>query len=145
MTLEQYRINHSLLIEQYQWIEYDLEGLYAALSEDPFHEAIREIEKDSIGGVVRELRRIEAAQNLRIFSPEEYAELDQIRERRNYWCHVCYTEAYDKATGAPENATRLEEDLQQAFWVLKWLRSIKAEAHQRRFSGDAGIFVDKKL
>ncbi|HJJ79624.1 MAG TPA: hypothetical protein O0X74_02475, partial [Methanocorpusculum sp.] len=29
-TLEEYRIKHSLLIEQYQWIEFDLEGLCAA-------------------------------------------------------------------------------------------------------------------
>ena len=55
MTLEEYRIRHSILIEQYQWIEFDLEGLYAAVSDEPFCEALREIEKDSIGGVVREI------------------------------------------------------------------------------------------
>ena len=125
MTLEEYRIKHSLLIEQYQWIEFDLEGLCAALSEEPFLEALREIEKDSIGGVVREIRRIEAQHNITVFSQAEYQTLDQIRERRNFWCHVCYTEAYDKDTGAPRNAKMLSADLEEAETFLVRLRKIK--------------------
>ena len=50
MTLDEYRIKHSTLIEQYQWIEFDLEALYAFISDEPFHVAIQEIEKDAIGG-----------------------------------------------------------------------------------------------
>ena len=125
MTLEEYRIKHSLLIEQYQWIEFDLEGLYAALSEDPFYKALQEIEKDSIGGVVREIQKIEDQQNIVVFSEEEYQEIDQIRERRNFWSHRCYTEAYDKNTGAPRNANMLSDDLRKAETVLEWLRQIK--------------------
>lgn len=125
MTLEEYRIKHSLLIEQYQWIEFDLEGLYAALSEEPFCEALQEIEKDSIGGVVREIRKIEEYKNITVFSEDEYQELDQIRERRNFWCHVCYTEAYDKHTGAPKNAKMLSIDLWKAETFLERLRQIK--------------------
>lgn len=125
MTLEEYRMKHSMLIEQYQWIEFDLEGLCAALSEEPFYKALQEIEKDSIGGVVREIKKIENQQNITVFSEAEYEELDQIRERRNYWCHVCYTEAYDKNTGAPRNANMLSDDLRKAETVLEWLRQIK--------------------
>ena len=125
MTLEEYRIKHSMLIEQYQWIEFDLEGLCAVLSDEPFHEAIREIEKDSIGGVVREIRSIERQQEITVFTEAEYDELDHIRERRNYWCHVCYTEAYDKKTGTPRNASILLKDLQKAEAVMEWLRQIK--------------------
>lgn len=125
MTLEEYRIKHSMLIEQYQWIEFDLEGLYAVLSEDPFYEALQEIEKDSIGGVVREIKKIEGQRNIVVLSESEYQELDQIRERRNFWSHKCYTEAYDKDTGVPKNAAILPADLQEAETVLKWLRQIK--------------------
>ena len=131
MTLEEYRIKHSMLIEQYQWIEFDLEGLCAALSEEPFCEALQEIEKDSIGGVVREIKKIEDRQNITVFSEAEYEELDQIRERRNYWCHVCYTEGYDKNTGAPRNANMLSADLRKAETILEWLRQIK-KIHMRR-------------
>lgn len=130
MTLEEYRIKHSLLIEQYQLIEFDLEGLYATLSEEPFCKALQEIEKDSIGGVVREIKKIEEQQNITVFSETEYQELDQIRERRNFWCHVCYTEGYDKNTGAPRNAKMLSTDLWIAETFLARLRKIK-EIHMK--------------
>lgn len=125
MTLEEYRVRHSMLIEQYQWIEFDLEGLYAAISDEPFCEALWGIEKDSIGGVVRAIKKIEKEKNMTVFSNEEYQELDMLRERRNFWSHVCYTEAYDKNTGVPENAKMLLADLQKAETFLERLRKIK--------------------
>ncbi len=125
MTLKEYRISHSLLIEIYQWIEFDLEGLYAAICGDPFHEALQEIEKDSIGGVVREIKRIENEKNIVIFSKDDYKELDHLRERRNFWSHVCYTEVYDKEMGIPKNANMLPTDLKKAETFLKRLRQIK--------------------
>ena len=125
MTLEEYRIRHSMLIEQYQWIEFDLEGLYAAISDEPFCEALRGIEKDTIGGVVREIKRIEKEQNITVFSNDEYAALNTLRERRNFWSHVCYTEAYDNITGVPQNAQLLSSDLRQAETILKQLRKTK--------------------
>ena len=125
MTLEEYRIRHSLLIEQYQWIEFDLEGLYAAISDEPFCEALREIVKDSIGGIVHEIKKIEKEKNITIFSADEYQELDMMRERRNFWSHVCYTEAHNKITGVPLNAQMLSADLRKAEAFLEQLRKIK--------------------
>lgn len=125
MTLEEYRIKHSMLIEQYQWIEFDLEGLYAFLSDEPFHKAIRQIEKDAIGGVVWEIKKIENQRDITVFSRDEYEALDQIRERRNFWSHECYTESYDRQTGVPRNANLLAMDLKTAERVLGRLRQIK--------------------
>ena len=125
MTLEQYRILHSALMEQYQWIEFDLEGLYAFICEKPFLEAIEEIEKDAIGGVVREIQRIEQQRAINVFSQEKYERLDRIRERRNFWSHACYTEARDKKTGTPRNADRLADELKDAKEFLERLRQIK--------------------
>lgn len=114
-----------MLIEQYQWIEADLEGLYAAISDEPFCQALREIEKDSIGGVVREIKKIEREKNIVIFSEEEYQELDILRERRNFWSHACYTEARDKNTGTPRNSSMLSTDSRRAETFLERLRKIK--------------------
>lgn len=125
MTLEQYRILHSTLMEQYQWIEFDLEGLYAFICEKPFLEAIEEIEKDAIGGVVREIQRIEQQRAINVFSQEEYERLDRIRERRNFWSHACYTEGRDKRTGVPRNADRLAAELDEAENFSARLRQIK--------------------
>jgi hypothetical protein len=136
MTLEEYRIRHSMLIEQYQWIEFDLEGLFAFICGEPFCEALQEIEKDSIGGVVREIQKIEEERKIVVFSESEYEELDQIRQRRNFWCHVCYTEVYDKQSGAPKNAKLLRTDLVAAERFLGRLRQIKdiyAEEYRKNF------------
>ena len=66
-----------------------------------------------------------AEKNIVIFSEEEYQELDSLRERRNFWSHACYTEAYDKNTGAPRNAPMISTDLQKAENFLERLRKIK--------------------
>lgn len=136
MTLEEYRIQHSTLIEQYQWIEFDLEGLFAFICGEPFYEAIQEIEKDSIGGVVREIKKIEKERNIVVFFDYEYEELDQIRQRRNFWTHACYTEVYDRQ-GVPKNASMLTKDLVAAERFLGRLRQIKdifAEEYRNNFS-----------
>lgn len=124
MTLEEYRIAHSMLIEQYQWIEFDLEGLFALICGQPFHEAIEEIEKDSIGGVVRDIQKIEEERNITVFFQHEYEELDQIRQRRNFWSHASYTEPRD-LQGVPQNADLLAKDLAAAKRFLSRLRQIK--------------------
>jgi len=125
MTLDEYRILHSRLIEKYQWIEADLEELCAAVSHAPFHKALREIERDSIGGVVREIRQMEEKQNITVLSREEYEALDMIRERRNFWTHQCYIQKRDENTGVPQNADILSPDLQRAEDTLHWLRKVR--------------------
>ena len=41
MDLKEFRIAHSTLIEHYQFIEAHLEGIYAAVSDQPFLDGIR--------------------------------------------------------------------------------------------------------
>ena len=112
MEFKEFRIAHSTLIEHYQFIEAHLEGIYAAASDKSFLDGIREIEKDSLGGVVRELRELERDKGIRILSDEEYTQLRQIIERRNFWCHCCYFEMpFDLQTGGPARV----RDVQQLF------------------------------
>ena len=75
MILREFRISHSTLIEHYPFIETHLEGIYAALSGKPFKEGIREVENDSLGGVLREIRELEAQKGVRVFSEDEYGAL----------------------------------------------------------------------
>lgn len=125
MVLKEFRIAHSTLIEHYQFIEAHLEGIYAAVSDKPFCDGIKEIEKDSLGGVVRELKELEREKNISIFSEEEYAQLRQVIERRNFWCHVCYFEmAFDLKTGGPARVRDVQvlmEDMQTAEQWREWL------------------------
>lgn len=118
MVLKEFRITHSTLIEHYQFIEAHLEGIYAAISDKPFMDGIREIEKDSLSGVVRELRDLELMKGIKILTGEEYKQLRQLIERRNFWCHCCYFEmSFDLQTGNParvRDIQELMEDLQTA-------------------------------
>jgi hypothetical protein len=66
MVLKEFRITHSTLIEHYQFIEAHLEGIYAAISEKSFSDGLKEVEKDSLGGVVREIRELERDKKIRV-------------------------------------------------------------------------------
>ena len=118
MTLEKFRILHSTLIEHYQFMEAHLEGIYAVLSDKPFSVGVQEVEKDSLSGVVREIRAVEKEKNIRIFTEDEYTSLRQLIERRNFWCHCCYFEmVFDRETGGPakvRDVQALFEDLRTA-------------------------------
>ena len=118
MVLKEFRIAHSTLIEHYQFIEAHLEGIYAAVSDKTFREGLKDVEKDSLSGVVREIRELEKEKKIRILTDEENSQLRKIIERRNFWCHSCYFELpFDLETGGPakvRDVQRLFEDMQTA-------------------------------
>ena len=116
MVLKEFRITHSTLIEHYQFIEAHLEGIYAAISDKSFLDGVKEVERDSLGGVIREIREAEREKGIRVFTEEEYSTLRQITERRNFWCHCCYFElSFDLKTGGPARV----RDVQVLFEDLK--------------------------
>ena len=118
MTLDQFRILHSTLIEHYQFIESHLEGIYAAVSQKPFAEGIREVERDGLTGILQEIRREERQQRLTVFTDAQETQLRQLFDRRNFWCHSCYFEmVFDRETGGPakvRDVQQLMEDLEDA-------------------------------
>ena len=118
MVLKEFRIAHSTLIEHYQFMEAHLEGIYAALLDKPFRDGIREIERDSLSGVIREIREVEQKKNIQVFTGDDYDQLRRIIDRRNFWCHCCYYElAFDLKTGGPARVRDVQdmlEDLRQA-------------------------------
>lgn len=121
MDLKEFRITHSTLIEHYQFIEAHLEGIYAAVSDKNFADGIKDVEKDSLSGIIREIREIEQDKNINIFTEEEYKQLREIINRRNFWCHSCYFElSFDRKTGGlakVRDVKKLIEDIRDAeFW-----------------------------
>ena len=118
MVLNEFRVLHSTLIEHYQFIEAYLESIYASVSDKPFVIGLQEVEKDSLGGVVREIQDLEREKKIKIFTEDEYNQLRAIIERRNFWCHCCYFEmAFDRKTGGPakvRDVLTLFEDMKTA-------------------------------
>ena len=129
MVLNEFRILHSTLIEHYQFVEAHLEGIYAAVSEKPFAIGIQEVEKDSLGGVVREIKDLEREKKIKIFTEDEYNQLRVIIERRNFWCHCCYFEmAFDRKTGGPAKV----RDVQKLFEDLKTAEQWREQLFQKK-------------
>lgn len=128
MLLDKFRITHSTLIEHYQYIEAHLEGIYATVAGKSFHEGIKEVEKDSLSGVVREIKEIERERGIRIFSQEEYAQLRQIIERRNFWCHCCYFDlSFDRQTGGLAKVRDVQQLLEDLRTAEQWREQLFAK------------------
>ena len=118
MMLKEFRIAHSTLIEHYQFIEAHLEGIYAAVSDKSFLAGVQEVEKGSLSSAIREIRELEREKDTRVFTEDEYEQLRQLVERRNFWCHCCYFEmSFDLKTGGPAKVRDVQAmfaDLQAA-------------------------------
>lgn len=131
MILKEFRIIHSTLIEHYQYIEAHLEGIYAAISDKTFSEGIKDVEKDSLSGVVREIKEVEDRKGINVFTADDYKQLRLIIDRRNFWCHSCYFElSFDRKTGGlskVRDEKKLMTDLQDAEQWREKLYNIKIE------------------
>lgn len=139
MTLTEFRIAHSCLIEQYQYIEFHLEGIYA-FSNEKFSEAIEDVERDSMSRLLRRIQDWEKKQKLNIFTKEEYARLRRITTRRNFWSHECYTKLpfnrRDGSLKSEEDIQTLAEDTEEAKKMRSFLKEKEKELGK--------IYIDKK-
>ena len=139
MILKEFRIAHSTLIEHYQFMETHLEGIYAAVSDKPFGIGLKEIEKGSLSDAVRAIKELEKEKNIRIFTEEEYRQLRQIIDRRNFWCHCCYYElSFDLQTGGPAKVSDVQillEDLKTAEQWREQLFRKKIELLEKKQQG----------
>ena len=117
MTLENFRIQHSIIVEHYQYIEHHLEGIYALICGNSFPSGLKTVEKSNMAQLLSEISKIETETNLSILSDSDYETLEHIRVRRNYWCHECYVNiVFDRKTGTPKKTyvDLLIKDIQEA-------------------------------
>ena len=131
MNLEKFRILHSTLIEHYQFIEAHLEGIYAAVSNKSFAEALKDVEKDGLGGILRDIQRLERKEQIDVLSDEACDQLRDVFERRNFWCHSCYFEmVFDRQTGGPAKV----RDVQQLLEDLKTAEHWRQQLFEKKIS-----------
>lgn len=128
MTLENFRIMHSTLIENYQYIEFHLEGIYAALAGKSFIAGLKDVETSNIAKLIVEIKKLESAKQVSNISQLTYDRIEQARARRNYWCHNCYVDMCFKNNGDPKkekDVKALMNDLREAENLREDLFEIK--------------------
>lgn len=131
MTLEQFRILHSTLIEHYQFIENHLAEMSAILSEKRFCDGLMDVEQYNISKLIRIIQTQETVLGKRVFTDETYADLKILCERRNFWVHDCYYNmSFDRKTGGPKRVfdrQQLRQDIQAAEQMRDFLFNRKME------------------
>ena len=129
MRLEEFRIKHSTLIENYQFIEQQLKGIYAAISGNEFLSALEDVELSNVRKLVVGIQEIENQNNISVIPVEVYNRIDESRLRRNYWCHSCYFKMAFKLNGDPKyekDINILKKDLREAEELREILFQIKS-------------------
>lgn len=118
MTLNEFRISHSTLIDHYQFIEFNLKGIYAAICGRDFSDGLEEVAQHNLRRLLNEIKQLDIHNELSLFSDSDYERLFAICERRNFWCHSCYVEiVFDPKTDAPKyerDIDSLKKDLREA-------------------------------
>ena len=108
MDLKEFRLLHSELVEHYQFIEFHLEGICAVLYGVSLYDGMKQVEKHSISRLIQEVRRLEKGRNVPILTEAEWEEVEQVNQRRNFWCHECYVDlVFDFKTGGLKNISDL--------------------------------------
>lgn len=88
-SMDRFRALLGEIIEYFQCIEYDLKRIYSAISSEDFDECMDTLEGDNWGVVLNKLKSLDYTYDEPYLSQNDYQLLDEIRERRNYWCHQC--------------------------------------------------------
>lgn len=127
MEIEVFRVNHSRIIEQYQLIEWHLEGIFGLLEQGDFEELTHRVENDTMGELIRKVRFLIKENKVSLLSKEDFSILDDIRDDRNYWCHSCFLDVNDNPEKYGEIAKRLLSNLDKVIGMNDKLEEVFKE------------------
>ena len=111
MDNQEFRINHSQIIEEYQFIEWHLEGIFGLLEYGNFEELTHRVENDAMGELIRKVRFLVKENKVSCLNKEDFATLDEIRDDRNFWCHSNFLDIHDDSKSYIDQLTRIKKDL----------------------------------
>ena len=131
MNIRQFRERHSYLIEQYQYVERELEGIYASVSGKSFNSGLRDVEKTNLNKLLMLIEEAEVTSGREILPESDKTDLRRLLPRRNFWVHNCYVDMlFDRKTDDIKNQSdidQLENDIRTAETIRQRLFEIKAE------------------
>lgn len=141
MTETEFRVNHSTIIEYYQYIEMHLKVICAALLSDEernWYQRLNDYESDPLGKLIKKIKKTQRQNEREVLTPEDLTALKNIQVARNYWAHQCFG-ALDHVTfkndtvKKQEYADRIETDLKLA---IEWDEKLADKVHSLNLSID---------
>lgn len=130
MDIKEFRVKHSELVEQYQFIEFHLEGLFAIMQNDGdnFVELAHRVENDAMGELIRKVRfLIKEKKHQDLLTKNDFANLDDIRDDRNFWCHSNFLELNKDPELFSKHCSKIENDLNKTIDMNNKLRDVFQE------------------
>ncbi len=147
MTQDEFRIKHSMLIENYQHIEKHLEAILSCLKKPTIYEGLKEVEKTNLHRLLILVEKAEKQSGKEVLSERESERLRELFERRNFWTHDCYTTlCFDAKTGGlrfKKDIDALNHDLYESEDVRRGLQEKKIVLLQKRGSGFFDLNFDQ--
>lgn len=90
MTYERFKILYSETISYFQLIENDLKWIYSLMRKGNVGDNYDSLDKRNLGFIIKELKELDYSDGTPFISKDDYNFLNQMREKRNYWCHQAY-------------------------------------------------------
>ena len=118
---ERFKAMHSEIIMYFQCIEYDMKRIYSGMSADNYFDCMDMLDGKNWGVILNKLKELDHSDDDPYFTDEDYKLLDEIRERRNYWCHQCYLDYvyisndYDRQARLERLCRQLENEKNRAY------------------------------
>ena len=133
MTLSEFQILHSELIGCFQFIENDLKWIYSLMRKGDVGENFDSLDKTNLGFVIKILKELDNSDGKPFLSPDDYNFLNQMREKRNYWCHQCYVDfvylqGSERSREFNKICSKLQRDHQRVIAVQKNVEQAKITA-----------------
>ena len=133
MTYQEFLLLHSDTIRCFQLIEHDLKGIYAFMQQGDVDENFESLSKKNLGYVLKSLKKLDYSDGDPFLSPEDYNFLNQMRDKRNYWCHQCFVEFvylpnFESSSNFRKVFSKLHRDHDRLVIVQKNVERVRIEA-----------------
>lgn len=135
MTFEIFKILHSETIGYFQLIENDLKLIYSLMHTGNIYDNYNSLNNSNLGIILKLLNELDNSDGKPLISNSDYHFLNQMREKRNYWCHQAYidfvyNDNFENSVKYKKVCDRLQKDHDQIELVYQNVHKLKLKANR---------------
>ncbi len=135
MTFENFKILHSETIGYFQLIENDLKLIYSLMHTGNFYDNYNSLNNSNLGIILKLLKELDNSDGKPLISNSDYHFLNQMREKRNYWCHQAYidfvyNDNFENSVKYKKVCDKLQKDHDQINLVYQNVHKLKLKANR---------------